>query len=168
MGVEEHRRAAQAVGEVKFSVLTISDTRSEAEDVSGKGMVELLQGAGHKLVRYRLVPNEPAGVTAAVQEELKGEADLILTTGGTGLSSRDLTIESVTPFMEKVLPGFGELFRSLSYRDIGAAALMSRATMGLAKGKLLVCLPGSEKGVRLALNELIIPEIKHLLREAKR
>lgn len=168
MGVEEHKKEAAALGPINCAVLVISDTRGEAEDLSGKRMVELLAQAGHKVVAYKIMGNNPELVKSAVQEQIDGEADLILTTGGTGLSKKDSTIEAIGPLLDKVLPGFGELFRRLSYDQVGSAAFMSRALMGLLKGKILVCLPGSPKAVELALTRLIVPELHHLIWEARR
>lgn len=168
MSVEEHKREAAALGPVSCAVFAISDTRGEKEDLSGKRMVELLTQAGHKVVAYKIMGNNPDIVAASIREQIDGEADLIITTGGTGLSKKDSTIEVVGPLLDKVLPGFGELFRRLSYDQIGSAAFLSRALLGLAKGKIVVCLPGSPRAVELALTSLIVPELNHLIWEARR
>jgi molybdenum cofactor biosynthesis protein B len=115
-----------------------------------------------------LVKNDPDKLRSIIEEQLASQVDLILTTGGTGLSQRDRTIETVSPVLEKILPGFGEIFRALSYQQIGPAAFLSRALLGLVRGKVVVCLPGSPQAVELALQELIIPEIKHLIWEARK
>lgn len=168
MSVEEHKKKAQALGPLRCAVFTISDVRKEDEDVSGKKMVELISASGHQMVAYQVVPNDATRLKAVLEEKLSGDADLILTSGGTGLSRRDQTIEVVTPLLDKVLPGFGELFRFLSYQQMGSAALMSRALLGLARGKIVACLPGSPQAVELAVEKLILPEIQHLLWEARR
>ena len=168
MSVEEHKRHAESLGPMNCTVLTLSDAKTEKDDLSGRIMIDLLSQAGHKVVNYRVIPNDPEVVRSAIEDELKGEVDIVLTTGGTGLSRRDSTIEVVTPLLDKVLPGFGELFRVLSYNQVGSAALLSRALLGLAKGRVIACLPGSPQAVELALKELIIPELKHLIREARR
>lgn len=168
MSVEEHKKEAATLGPVRCAVFAISDTRGEKEDLSGKRLVELLTQAGHKVVAYQVMGNNPDLVKASIQEQIKGEADLIITTGGTGLSKKDSTIEVVSPLLDKVLPGFGELFRRLSYDQIGSAAFLSRALLGLAKGKIVVCLPGSPRAAELALTNLIVPELNHLVWEARR
>ena len=168
MSVEEHKKKAQAIGPIRCAIFTISDARKETEDISGKKMVELISAGGHQVVAYQVIPNDPSRLKAVLEEQLSGDADLIITSGGTGLSRRDQTIEAIVPLLEKVLPGFGELFRFLSYQQIGSAALMSRALLGLARGKIVVCLPGSPRAVELATERLILPEIQHLLWEARR
>jgi molybdenum cofactor biosynthesis protein B len=168
MGVEEHKEQAAELGPMECAVLSISDSRTEADDLSGKKMQKLLAAAGHRVAFYRLIKNDPVKLSSIMEELLAGQVHLILTTGGTGLSQRDRTIETLTPLLEKVLPGFGEIFRWLSYQQIGSAALLSRALLGLVRGKVVVCLPGSPQAVELALRELIIPEIKHLIWEAKK
>jgi molybdenum cofactor biosynthesis protein B len=163
----EHK--AQAPAAVRCFVLTISDTRTEATDSSGRAIAELLEKAGHVVSARRLVRDDAAAVRNAVEEQLtKGDAAVIVTTGGTGITSRDTTFEAVSGLLEKRLDGFGELFRMLSYEQIGSAAMMSRATAGLARGKILVALPGSEKAVRLALERLLIPELGHLVQQASK
>ncbi len=168
MSVEEHKKHAEGLGPINCAVLTISDSKTEKEDVSGKIMIDLLSQAGHKVVNYQVITNDPEVVTRTIKAQIDAEVDIVLTTGGTGLSKRDLTIEAVTPLLDRVLPGFGELFRMLSHKQVGSAALLSRALLGLSRGKVMACLPGSPQAVELALKELIIPELKHLVREARR
>jgi molybdenum cofactor biosynthesis protein B len=163
MGVPEHQAKAQAVGPVAYAVLTVSDTRTEETDDSGRLIQQLCNEAGHRLADYEVVVNEPWRVQAAVRRFLQGPAQCVIVTGGTGVGRRDLTIEAVSPMLEKVLPGFGELFRWLGYSEIGSAAMLSRALCGVSRGKLVCCLPGSEAAVRLGLSKLLLPELPHLL-----
>jgi len=169
MSHEAHRRAAHGLT-AACAVLTVSDTRTEATDRSGAYLAEVLGRAGHRVVARTIVPDEPAEIAAVVGGWLSGEArvDLILTTGGTGIASRDTTIEVVERLLDKRIDGFGELFRMLSHREIGAAAMLSRAVGGLAGGSLVFALPGSSAAVRLAMEELILPELPHLLQELRR
>ena len=167
MGHREHR--AQAPAQVRCFVLTVSDSRTEDTDSAGRAIVELLTGAGHEVVERRLVKDEPDQVRAAVAMQLAQErVQAIITTGGTGISSRDRSYEAMTGLIEKRLDGFGELFRALSFQEIGPAAMLSRAFAGTARGKILIALPGSEHAVRLALTKLVLPELGHLVHEASR
>lgn len=163
----EHR--AQSPAAACCYVLTISDTRTEATDTGGRAILDLLTGDGHRIAGRRIVRDEPADVVACIEEQLANpDVQVIITTGGTGISSRDSTYEAITGLLEKTLDGFGELFRMLSYEEIGAAAMLSRACAGLARGRVIVSLPGSEHAVRLGMTRLILPELGHLLREASR
>ena len=167
MGHREHR--AQAPDQVRCFVLTVSDSRTEETDSAGCAIVELLTGAGHEVVERRLVKDEPDQVRSAVAMQLAQErVQAIITTGGTGISSRDRSYEAMTGLIEKRLDGFGELFRALSFQEIGPAAMLSRAFAGTARGKILIALPGSEHAVRLALTKLVLPELGHLVHEASR
>ena len=167
MAVEEHRRSAPLC--VRCAVLTISDTRTEATDTSGRAIAELLEEAGHAVAARSLVPDDPERIRAAVRELLaRPDVQVVLTTGGTGISRRDSTYEVVSGLLEKRLDGFGELFRMLSYTEIGAAAMLTRACAGVAEGRLLVAMPGSEAAVRLAMRRLLLPELGHLVRETAR
>ncbi|MGD9902634.1 MAG: molybdenum cofactor biosynthesis protein B [Vicinamibacterales bacterium] len=159
---------AEAPRAVRAAVLTISDTRTETTDTSGRAIVELLQGQGHAVVARALVPDAPAAVTAFVRSHLSGDTQVVITTGGTGITSRDSTFEAIDGLLEKRLDGFGELFRMLSYHDIGPAAMMSRACAGLAAGRIVIALPGSEAAVRLAMTRLVLPELTHLVQQASR
>lgn len=168
MGAPDHRASAQAVGGVGYAVLTVSDSRSEATDTSGRLIQRLLNEAGHHRLDYEVVKNEPWRIQAGVRRFLQGAAQCLIVTGGTGAGQRDLTIETVTPLLEKVLPGFGELFRWLSYGEVGSAAMLSRALCGVSRGKVVCCLPGSEEAVRLALSKVLLPELPHLIWVASR
>jgi molybdenum cofactor biosynthesis protein B len=163
----EHR--AEAPAAVRCFVLTVSDTRTEATDSGGRIIADLLTSGGHQVTSRRIVRDDPDEVSAAVREQLAERAlDAIITTGGTGITSRDSTFEAVSALLEKALVGFGEIFRMLSYQEIGAAAMLSRATAGLAHGKIVIALPGSEHAVRLAMTKLILPELGHMVREARK
>jgi len=141
---------------------------TEATDTSGAAIVALLEQAGHQVIARALVKDEPADVMAFVATQLRGPAQVIITTGGTGITSRDSTYEAVTEMLEKRLDGFGELFRMLSYADIGPAAMMSRACAGLARDRVVISLPGSEGAVRLAMTKLVLPELGHLVQQASK
>jgi molybdenum cofactor biosynthesis protein B len=167
MGHTEHRALSPAVA--NCYILTISDTRTEATDTSGRAIFDLLFAGGHQVTGRKIVRDEPDEVLAAITAQLnKPDVQVIITTGGTGITIRDTTCETITRLLDKRLDGFGELFRMLSYQEIGSAAMMSRAVGGLAKGKVLLSLPGSEAAVRLAMTKLILPELGHLVREASR
>jgi len=158
--VDEHK--ARAPKSVKCGVITISDSRTETTDESGKILKQLLLDAGHKILFTAIVKDDRKAIAEAV-EQASWTCDAIVTNGGTGLSKRDVTIETLEPGLEKVLPGFGELFRVLSYRDIGSAAMLSRAIAGVYKTRLLFCLPGSPAGCLLAMKSLILPELGHAI-----
>ncbi|MCG0237897.1 MAG: MogA/MoaB family molybdenum cofactor biosynthesis protein [Firmicutes bacterium] len=170
MGVTDHKEAAaRQVQSLRAAVLTVSDTRTEASDASGAAIRDLVTRAGHQVVHYRILKDEPLAVRAEVAR-LAGEeaADFIVTTGGTGISPRDQTIEAVRPLFQKELEGFGDLFRMLSFQEVGSAALLSRATAGTVGRCLVFCLPGSEAAVRLALEKLVLPEIRHLIAQLRK
>lgn len=178
---------------MRCAVLTVSDTRTEANDTGGRAIVTLLAEHGHEVMFKQIVRDEPDQVRALIAGWIEGEvrkvgfrasdvrkpdapeADVrertvqaIITTGGTGISSRDRTYEAVTGLLDKQLDGFGELFRMLSFQEIGAGAMLSRACAGVARGRIVICLPGSEHAVRLAMTRLILPELGHLVREISR
>ncbi len=150
-------------------VLTISDSKTPETDTSGTLIRELLEGAGHRVAGHAIVKDEPTQVEAVIRQGCADAAvQAFVLTGGTGVTSRDSTFEAVEALLEKRLTGFGELFRMLSYQEIGAAAMMSRAQAGVVSGRALFSLPGSPNACRLALEKLIIPELGHLLREISR
>ena len=156
--VDEHK--AHAPKSVKVAVITISDTRTEATDESGKILKQLLLDAGHKILFLAVVKDEAKAIADAV-EQASWTCDAIVTNGGTGLARRDVTIPALLPAFEKTLPGFGELFRSLSYASIGSSAMLSGAIAGIYHGRLVFCLPGSPDACRLAVEKLILPELGH-------
>ena len=147
--------------------MTISDTRTEATDTSGRAIAELLEAAGHIVTERALLRDEPREVREAIAARL-GAVDAIITTGGTGITSRDSTYEAIGGLLEKRLDGFGELFRTLSYQEIGSAAMLTRAAAGVARATAVFMLPGSEHAVRLAMTKLIAPELGHVVRELRR
>ena len=150
-------------------VLTVSDTRTPDTDTSGRAIRDLLTAAGHTVAGHAIVRDEPTRVRDHVVEECGDSAtQVIITTGGTGITSRDGTYEAVAALLEKRLDGFGELFRMLSFQEIGSAAMMSRATAGTACGKVIFVLPGSENAVRLAMTRLIIPELTHVVQQVRK
>ncbi len=162
----EHRR--QAPASIRCFVLTVSDTRTEATDTGGATIAALLAAAGHQVTGRAIVRDEAALVKGAIEQQLaNGGVDAVITTGGTGITSRDTTFEAVSAMLEKTLDGFGELFRALSYQEIGAAAMLSRATAGLVAGRIVIALPGSEAAVRLAMEKLVVPELGHLVQQAR-
>src|SRR5262245_41220670 len=152
---------------MKVAILTASDTRTPENDVSGKVLREGLQGAGHEIVATRLVPDDEGPLEAALRDLLAQGVDAVVITGGTGVAARDRTPEVVQRVCERELPGFGELFRMLSFEEIGAAAMASRATAGLAGGQLVFALPGSPAACRLALDRLLVPQLPHLVALAR-
>jgi molybdopterin adenylyltransferase len=163
----EHRASSPA--SIACFVLTISDTRTPETDTGGRAIIDLLTNSGHTVSGSALVRDDPDHVVRTIRSQLDArDVQAIITTGGTGISSRDRTYESLTRLFDKSLDGFGELFRMLSYQEIGAAAMLSRACAGLARGKIVIALPGSENAVRLAMTKLILPELGHLVREASR
>ena len=169
-GTAAHRADAARFATLRAAVLTVTDSRTRETDVSGDRLQDGLTAAGHTVIVRDLLPNDEARVRAHVEQWLgRDDLDVIVITGGTGLGSRDRTIEAVRPLLEKEIPGFGELFRLLGYQEqVGTAAMLSRATAGSARGKLLISLPGSKAAVGLALDRLILPEAAHLLREIRR
>ncbi|HTN52831.1 MAG TPA: molybdenum cofactor biosynthesis protein B [Anaeromyxobacter sp.] len=166
MGHEEHRK--QAPRSARVFVITASDSRGEAEDTSGAFLKRAAAEAGHALAGYRVVKDEPDQIRAALEEAARSGADAVLLSGGTGIAGRDRTYEAVTGVLEKRIDGFGELFRMLSFSEIGSAAMMSRAVAGVWRGRAVFSMPGSEAAVRLAWTKLIAPELGHVLRELRK
>jgi molybdenum cofactor biosynthesis protein B len=169
MGAQDHAEdARREVGAVRCRLLTVSDSRRPETDESGRIAADLLEAAGHQVVNRIIVENDLSKIVLAVKDALEG-ADLVIALGGTGISKRDVTVEAIRGLLDKELPGFGELFRALSVKEIGTAAILSRATLGAtAGGKLLAVTPGSPAAVRLVLNEILIPQLKHLMRELRK
>lgn len=169
-GTQAHRKEAKQFTALRCAVLTVSDSRTLETDESGRYLRETLAAAGHTVLATGLLPNEETQVRAQLDAWLdRPDLDLIVITGGTGLGSRDRTIEVVRPMLEKEMPGFGELFRMLSFQEqVGTASILSRATAGSARGKLLISLPGSRAAVQLAMERIILPEGPHALRELRR
>jgi molybdenum cofactor biosynthesis protein B len=165
--VAEHR--AGAPRSLRLAVLTVSDTRTIETDASGALIVELATAAGHEIRDRAIVPDEPDRMRPLLEAWIGGDGlDAVLITGGTGVSPRDQTFETVSALLTRPLPGYGELFRMLSYQEIGPAAMLSRAVGGLAGTTAVLVMPGSRAAVRLAMERLILPELPHLVREARK
>jgi molybdenum cofactor biosynthesis protein B len=165
--VEKHREASPE--QVRVAVLTISDTRTPETDTGGNAIVDLMKEAGHEIPRREIVKDDAPLIEVFLQELLSdANVDAIITTGGTGISARDTTYEVVSRVIDKKLDGFGEVFRMLSYGEIGAAAILSRAIAGAAGSKFVACLPGSTNAVRLATEKLLVPEISHVVFELRK
>ncbi|MBP7960522.1 MAG: molybdenum cofactor biosynthesis protein MoaB [Caldilineaceae bacterium] len=168
VSAEEHRGLAESQGSVPVAIVTVSDTRTTETDKSGQTIRALCEEAGHTIVDYRIVKDEPDQVQQVLDDFTGGEARIIIFNGGTGISQRDRTYDVISRNLEKTLSGFGELFRMLSYEEIGSAAMFSRATAGTYRGKLIVSTPGSTGAVKLAMQKLILPEMQHLAWELLR
>lgn len=165
--MDEHRRDQRV--EAGFAVLIVSDSRTKETDKSGKIAIELLEAEGHKTIAYDIVKNDSQAIGEAVRVYAANpDIRVILTSGGTGVSSKDLTVTTVAPMFDETLPGFGEYFRKLSFDEIGIAGIFSRSTAGLIENKVTFCLPGSKNAVRTALTKIILPGIGHLLWEVDR
>ncbi|WP_284139836.1 MULTISPECIES: MogA/MoaB family molybdenum cofactor biosynthesis protein [unclassified Virgibacillus] len=167
MSVQAHKKDAF---QVNCMIVTISDTRTEATDKSGALMQQLLENAGHNVTNKKIVQDEEASIRSAIEVGCSDpNVDVILTNGGTGIASRDVTIETIQPMLDKTIPGFGEIFRFLSYtEDIGSAAILSRAIAGVVQNTAIFCTPGSTGAVKLAMNKLILPELSHVVHELKK
>ncbi len=167
MSHEEHRAASpDAIG---CHVITVSDTRTEETDTGGRLLRTLLSEGGHRVLGHEIVRDEPAALQAAIERQLEADGtQAVITTGGTGISRRDGSYEVIAGLLEKRLDGFGELFRALSFEEIGPAAMMSRAVAGAARGKVVIALPGSWAAVQLGMTRLVLPELGHLVREVSR
>jgi len=166
VAVHEHKeRAAQSLG---IMVLTVSDTRDETTDQSGRLIKEMLAKAGHRTVGYRIVKDEPREIEDLLRQTLRRkDIEVIILNGGTGIAPRDGTYEVVDRLLQKRLDGFGEIFRYLSYQDIGSAAIMSRACAGIVGDKVMISLPGSKGAVQLAMGQLVLPEIGHMVSQLR-
>ena len=168
MSYEQHIHSAESII-ARCAVITLSDTRTESTDTSGARIKELLIEQSHVVAHYQILPDDPKQLDALLKTlTARSDIDVILTNGGTGISQRDQTIDAIEKHVSRPLPGFGELFRMLSYQQIGSGAMLSRAVGGIAGDKILFAVPGSTKAVELAMTKLILPEIKHLLRELRK
>lgn len=167
MGHEDHMKHAKE--HVACAVVTVSDSRTEETDVSGHIIIDYLKEAGHKVVSYSIVPDSLEKIESELRNLLEMEGlNVIIIHGGTGITRRDVTPEAVMPFLEKTLMGFGELFRLLSYQEIGPAGMMSRALGGISAGKIILCLPGSTGAIELAMTKIVIPQIGHMVLEVEK
>lgn len=166
MGLEEHRRESPAA--IRFAVITVSDTRDASTDRGGDFLAAAVAEGGHRLALRTLVRDETAEIELAVREASgREDVDLVLLTGGTGIAPRDVTAPTLERMFESAIPGFGELFRALSFQEIGSAAILSRATAGLVQGKVVLALPGSPKALELAMRRIVLPEAGHLVSQSR-
>lgn len=165
---DRHHQIAADRGPIPVAVVTVSDSRTPESDTNAHYLREAIAAAGHRVVEYRLLRDEPAQIAAALDELTAGEARIILFNGGTGISTRDTTFDALDARLEKRLPGFGELFRMLSYGQVGAAAMLSRATAGTYRGRVVISVPGSPAAVQLAWEKLLASELGHLAWEIAR
>ena len=163
-----HRKAAAEGGPVPIAVVTVSDSRRPDTDLNGQYLRRAIEDAGHQLVDYRVIPDDPERLAEVLDELAEGPSRVLLFNGGTGISKRDNTYDLLASRLEKTLPGFGELFRMLSWEQVGAAAMLSRATAGTYRDTVVISTPGSPKAVRLAWEALIEPEMAHLAWEIGR
>ena len=167
MGLKEHKKYARE--NVTCAVITVSSSRTEENDTSGRTIIDLLKSGNHLVKQYAIVTDDTMLIRAALEEILFDKnIQAVILNGGTGISTRDVTVEAVKPLMEKELDGFGELFRNLSHAEIGSAAMPSRAFAGVGSGKIIFCLPGSTGACKLAMEALIIPELGHIVHEIGR
>lgn len=165
MSVQAHRGSAPT--EVPTAVITVSDTRTLSTDSGGALVSSLLRIGGHRTTRRQVVPDSSAQIRAVVLDSFEEEATrAVITTGGTGIAPRDVTPESIAPLFDREVPGFGELFRMLSYSEVGSASMLSRAVAGIRRGRVIIALPGSTGAIRLAMERLVLPELAHLAGEA--
>lgn len=165
---DRHHQIAAKRGPIPVAVVTVSDSRTPETDTNAHYLRDAIAAAGHRMVEYRLLRDEPAQISATLDELTAGEARIILFNGGTGISTRDSTFDALDAKLEKRLPGFGELFRMLSYGQVGAAAMLSRATAGTYRGRVVVSVPGSPAAVQLAWEKLLASELGHLAWEIAR
>ncbi len=167
MTYQEHKH--QSPKNINCSIIVVSDSRTEQNDESGKHIIQALKKHGHGVLSYALLKNDTAAIQKRVNELLDDQKlQVIIASGGTGISRRDVTVETISPIFEKRIDGFGELFRFLTYQQIHTGSIMSRATAGVIRGKVIICLPGSLGAVSLAMDKIILPEIGHMVREAQR
>ncbi len=168
MSTAEHKEKAKDLGPIGICLVTVSDTRTEETDLNGKYLRECIEKLGHRVDGYRIIKDEPDQVSSVLDDFAATPCRLILFNGGTGISPRDTTFDVLSRNLEKTLPGFGELFRMLSYAEVGAAAMLSRATAGTYRGKVVLSTPGSTNAVQVAWTKLIEPELEHLAWEVGR
>jgi len=167
MGYQEHKHKSH--GSVACAVIIISGTRTEQSDESGKLIMHALESNGHKVSSFSILKNDADSILTKLDQLLGDDSiQVIITSGGTGASHLDISIETITPILDKKLDGFGELFRFLTYQEIGTGSIMSRAMAGVSRGKIIICLPGSVEAAKLVMEKIILPEIGHLVREATR
>jgi molybdenum cofactor biosynthesis protein B len=168
MSHTQHQHSAKDIT-VRCAVITLSDTRTRDTDTSGQIIQALLATAGHHVVQYHVIKDDPAELEPLLLKlAMDGEVDAVLTNGGTGIAQRDQTIGVIEKMIDQSLPGFGELFRMLSWQQVGAAAMLSRAIAGVTRGKAIFAMPGSSKAIELAMTQLILPQLRHILYELRK
>lgn len=168
MAYEQHIQAAKEIV-ARCAVVTLSDTRTREIDTSGQLIQKLLTDGGHRIAAYHLIKDDPEVLESLLLElASNSDVDALLTNGGTGIARRDQTIEMIERMIDQPLPGFGELFRMLSWQQIGAGAMLSRAVAGVTRGKPIFAMPGSSKAVELAMTQLILPQLRHILHELRK
>jgi len=165
---KDHHKFAAEKGPIHISIVTVSDSRTKESDTNAQYLMEAIRSSGHQVSEYHIIKDEADQVAEMLKLASESEAEIILFNGGTGISKRDTTFDVINQALEKTLPGFGEIFRMLSYEQIGAGAMLSRAVAGTYKGKIVISTPGSPAAVRLAWEKLIAPEIQHLAWELGR
>ena len=153
--------------DLNCAVITVSDTRTPETDTSGQIIQQLLKDAGHQIVSYQIVPDEPTEIKTLLEQLDRQQLEVIIFSGGTGIAPRDTTYDVVSSWLAKPIPGFGEIFRYLSYQEIGSRAIASRAVAGVKNQKLIFSLPGSSNAVKLAVTQLILPELNHLVKQIR-
>jgi molybdenum cofactor biosynthesis protein B len=167
LGYKEHKEHAH--GTVNCAVITVSTTRTKDNDISGKSIIGFLEGSSHTVLYYEVVKDDISKITMALEHNLNEEGvQAIIFNGGTGIGKKDVTIEAVSSYLEKELIGFGELFRYLSFKEIKSPAILSRAIAGVSRGKVVFCLPGSTNACKMAMKQLIIPELGHIMYELEK
>jgi molybdenum cofactor biosynthesis protein B len=167
MGYHEHKQHSPV--SISCAVLVISGSRTEHDDESGKLLMQMLQANGHKVASFDILKNDAGAIRGKLEQFMADDGvQAVISSGGTGASHLDITVETVTPLLDKKLDGFGELFRQFTYQEIGTGSIMSRAMAGVAQGTVVICLPGSVAAVEMAMQKIILPEIGHLVREAGR
>ena len=165
---EQHKFKAAALGSIKVAIITISDSRTPETDPNGVYLRKQIIELGHRIGDYRVIPDDPERLAEALEEVSGSGAQVLLLNGGTGISKRDNTFDALSQHLDKVIPGFGELFRMLSYEQVGSAAMLSRAIAGTYRDLIVFSTPGSPKAVRLAWEKLILPELQHMVWEKSR
>ena len=167
--MKDHDHQHRSIAKIGFSIIAVSDTRTLEDDRSGKIIETMIKDSGHSVIDRSIIKDEPDEIRSTIGKAIADEeTSAIILTGGTGITARDNTPETIAPILEKELTGFGELFRSLSYDEIGSRAILSRALAGTLDKKIIFCLPGSTGAVKLAMEKLILPDIGHILWEVQR
>lgn len=167
MGLKEHKKHDRDA--INCAVITISTTRTKENDDSGRTIINLLETRSHVVLQYSIVKDDISKISMEMEEVMNNQSiQAVILNGGTGISEKDVTIEAIEPFLEKELRGFGELFRHLSFKEIGSPAMLSRAIAGVGKGRVIFCLPGSKRACILAMENLILPELGHMVYEAEK